>query len=722
MIKNRLQILLTSLLALSSFLLSAQSISLHDIWTKGSFYPQRMYSLTALQHSPQYTVLSYNQQDNCHEINLYDFASLSKVKTLFSGAKQQLPRIDSYRFDKDEKFLLIASHSEYIYRHSFVADYYLYDLNTGSLQKITNTKIQEPVLSPDAKTIAFARDNNLYLYDLATQKETPLTTDGRKNLVINGIADWVYEEEFGAVRFFEWNADGSQIAYVRFDEQKVPEFSMDIYGESLYPTQQTFKYPKAGEANSSVSLHIYDLSKKTNYKIPLNAYYIPRLQWSNAPHLLTVQTLNRHQNNWQVLQVNTQTKASSPLLKENSNTYISINNQFFFLPDNSFIYQSEKDGHNHLYLCKTNGKVNAITHGKWEVTQFYGYDPKKQEVFYQSTEIGSTQRGVYAIGLNGKKHRPLSTEAGTNKATFSGDFSMYIHAFANASTPPRYTLNDSKTGKPLKEILTNTQYAERLKEFNLPSKEFLEIKTSKGAFNAYMLKPVDFNPNKQYPLLMYQYSGPGSQEVANQWWDMNDFWHAMLTQKGYIVLCVDGRGTGYKGAEFKKCTYQQLGKYEVEDQTEVAKIVGAYPYIDKNRIGIWGWSFGGFMSTNCLFQSNEVFKMAIAVAPVTNWRFYDSIYTERFMRTPQENAMGYDENSPLFHAAKLKGKYLLIHGSADDNVHVQNAMVLINTLISFQKDFQWLIYPDKNHGIYDNTGSTRWQLYTKMTQFIEENL
>ena len=250
----------------------------------------------------------------------------------------------------------------------------------------------------------------------------------------------------------------------------------------------------------------------------------------------------------------------------------------------------------------------------------------------------------------------------------------------------------------------------------------MELKTAKGTFNAYMFKPKDFDPKKQYPLLMYQYSGPGSQEVADQWWDMNDFWHASLTQKGYIVLCVDGRGTGYKGAEFKKCTYQQLGKYEVEDQADIAQLVGNYPYIDKSRIGIWGWSFGGFMSSNCLFQKGDIFKMAIAVAPVTNWRFYDTIYTERFMRTPQENAKGYDENSPLFHAAKLKGKYLLIHGSADDNVHVQNAMVLIETLVSLQKDFDWLIYPDKNHGIYDNTGSTRFQLYTKMTNFIEQNL
>ena len=699
------------------------AITLDKIWTQGTFYPSRMYNLKTLQHAPQYTVLEYNPADGAQEINLYDFATLTKVKTIFRAADhKQFVRLNSYTFTPNEQQLLIAVNSEYIYRHSFIADYYLYDLATGKLRKITNDKIQSPLVSPDGKKIAFARNNDLYVYDLATDKEKRITTDGAKNKIINGIADWVYEEEFSTVRFFDWNADGTQLAFVRFDEQQVPEFSMDIYGTGLYPTQQTFKYPKAGEPNSVVSLHIYDLAKAKTTPITLEAYYIPRLQWSNNPKYLTVQTLNRHQNDWQLLQVDAQTFQTRPLVIEKSKTYIEINDKITFLADNSFIYQSERDGYNHLYHCDAQGKsVRQLTFGQAEVTDLYGYDTKNKQLFYQATQADGIQRAICAVGLNGKNQRTLSAVAGTHKATFSGDFAYYIDAFSSATTPPRYTLH-AANGKELKEILNNNAFAERLKGYQLPTKEYFQVKTSRATLNAYIMKPFDFNPEKKYPVLMYQYSGPGSQEVADEWWDMNDFWHAMLTQKGYIVLCVDGRGTGYRGEEFKKCTYEQLGKFEVDDQAEVATIVGNYPYVDKSRIGIWGWSFGGFMSSNCIFQKGDVFKMAIAVAPVTNWRFYDTVYTERFMRTPQENPAGYDLNSPLTHAHKLKGKYLLVHGTADDNVHVQNAMSLIEQLVTQRKDFDWLIYPDRNHGIYDNTGSTRWQLYHKMTQFIEENL
>ena len=699
------------------------SLNLNDLWTKGTFRTQRMANLKALKHSLQYTVLEFNRHTHTHEINLYDFATLSKVKTLFSGAEHGITRIDSYAFNEAENVLLIATQSEPIYRHSFVANYYLFDLRTGVLSNLTDKKIQEPLLSPNGKQVAFAYQNNLYLYDLSTQRETPITTDGQPNAIINGTADWVYEEEFGIVRLFQWNADGSQLAFVRFDERAVPEFSKDIYGQNLYPTQQRFKYPKAGEPNSVVSLWVYTLASNKNQKIALDAYYLPRLHWTPTSNKLCVQTLNRHQNHWQLLQVNTLTGQTTTLQEEKSNTYISVATDLTFLADGSFISPSEKDGYHHLYHYNAQGKLlSQLTRGNWEVTRFYGYNPKTNEVFFQSTEKGSTLRTLYAVDIKGKKKRCLADSEGTNHATFSGDFSLFIRSFSSHTTPPQYTLHQTRTGKELRTILNNQSLTELLQSYALPQKEFLTIETANGTFNAYMLKPTDFDPQKKYPLLMYQYSGPGSQEVANRWWDMNDYWHAMLTQKGYIVLCVDGRGTGYRGADFKKSTYLQLGKYEVADQTEVAKTVARYPYIDGNRIGIWGWSFGGFMASNCLFQHPEVFKMAIAVAPVTNWRFYDTIYTERFMRTPQENPQGYDDNSPITYASKLRGKYLLIHGSADDNVHVQNAMVLINALVSFQKDFDWRIYPDKDHGIYDNTGSTRYQLYTQMTNFILNNL
>jgi len=697
-------------------------ITLDAIWTQGAFYPKRMYNLHALQHAPQYTVLEYNQEKGSQQITLYDFATLSKVKDLFVAKDFGIQRIADYAFSADEKYLIIGTNRKNIYRHSFVANYYLFNIETNEIQRISDKSISVPTLSPNGKTVAFAFENNLYLYDLATGKETKITTDGKKNEIINGTADWVYEEEFSIVRLFDWNADGTCLAFVRSDERKVPEFSMDVYGNELYPTRSVFKYPKAGENNSAVSLHLYHLNNGQTTTVPLEAYYIPRVQFSKNPQLLMVQTLNRHQNNWQFLQINIDNLQTTPLVKETSKTYVEVNENIQFLADNSFVFQSEKDGYNHLYHCTPQGKVQPITNGNWEVTNFYGYDAKTKQIFYQSTEKGSINRAIYAIGLNGKNKRLLSPEIGTNNATFSGDFSHYILSFSNATTPPRYALHLSKNAKEVKEILNNKPFLASLQKYNLPTKEFFEIKTAEGALNAFMIKPKDFDPNKKYPVLMYQYSGPGSQQVANKWWSMDDFWHSMLTQKGYIVACVDGRGTGFKGANFKKCTYLELGKKEVEDQAEAAKIIGNYPYVDKNRIGIWGWSFGGFMASNCLFQKGEVFKMSIAVAPVTNWRFYDTVYTERFMRTPQENPNGYDDNSPISHAAKLKGKFLLVHGTADDNVHVQNAMVLIDALVSYQKNFDWLIYPDKDHGIYDNTGSTRKQLYLKMTQFIEENL
>ena len=392
------------------------------------------------------------------------------------------------------------------------------------------------------------------------------------------------------------------------------------------------------------------------------------------------------------------------------------------LEDNSFIWTSEKDGFNHIYLYDKNGKLkNQVTKGKWEVTNYYGFDEKTSTVFYQSVENGSINRDVYRIGLDGKNKVRLSKDTGTTKATFSPNFEYYISTFSSAYQPTKYALNEAKGGKELQVIQNNEALANKLKIYNLPTKEFFVLKTEKGnELNAWMIKPKDFDPNKKYPVFMYQYSGPGSQQVANTWNGTNDYWFMMLAQQGYIVACVDGRGTGFKGAAFKKCTQKELGKYEVEDQIDAAKVIGKYNYVDASRIGIFGWSYGGFMSSNCLFQGADVFKMAIAVAPVTSWRYYDSIYTERYMQTPQENASGYDNNSPINHVSKLKGNFLLIHGTADDNVHVQNTMKMVEALVQANKQFDWAIYPDKNHGIYG--GKTRLQLYTKMTNFIKEKL
>lgn len=715
-----------TLFLLNSFALVAQQkLTVEEIYT-GAFRAKGMDELQSMKNTNQYTVLNSDRASKSQQIDLYDFATLQKVSTLIDtkNHKELTDGIDSYTFSNDEKQILIANNSTPIFRHSFTADFYLYDLVSKSLSKILE-QVQEPTFSPDGTKIGYAKANNLYIYDIASKATTQVTTDGTKNAIINGITDWVYEEEFAFVRAFDWSADSKKLAYIRFDESQVPQFSMDLYKKDLYPTADTFKYPKAGEKNASVSLHVYDVSGKSSKTINLgnyNDFYIARMKWTNDANVLCAQVLNRHQDNLDLIFVDGTTGAAKVVLNEKDKAYVDVTDNLTFLKDNSFIWTSEKDGFNHIYLYDKTGKLkNQVTKGNWEVTAYYGFDEKTKTVFYQSVENGSTIRDVYKISLDGKKKAKLSQQIGTNAATFSPDFTYFINSFSSATVPTTYTLNSSKDGKQVKAIVDNVALADKLKKYDLPTKEFFELTTEKGhKLNAWIIKPKNFDATKKYPVFMYQYSGPGSQQVANQWLNTNDYWFMMLSQEGYITVCVDGRGTGFKGAEFKKCTQKELGKYEVEDQIDAAKVIGNYAYVDKSRIGIFGWSYGGFMSSNCLFKGADVFKMAIAVAPVTNWRFYDSIYTERYMQTPQENPSGYDENSPINHVSKLKGNFLLIHGTADDNVHVQNSMQMIEALVQANKQFDWAIYPDKNHGIFG--GKTRIQLYNKMTNFIKEKL
>ena len=702
-----------------------QKISIEAIYS-GTFRAKGMDDLQAMKNTNQYTVLNFDRTSNTSQIDLYDFATLKKVATLIDTKDfKNLEGIDSYTFSSDEKSILIATNSDQIFRHSFVANYFIYEIASKKLSPLFDYKIQEPTFSPDGTQIAYAKDNNLFIYTIASKTTKQITSDGKKNAVINGITDWVYEEEFAFVRAFDWSGDSKKLAYIRFDESQVPEFSMSMFRKDLYPNVETFKYPKAGEKNSEVSLHIYDVMATATKEINLKNYadfYIARIKWTNDANVLSAQVLNRHQDNLDLLFIDGNSGLPKVVLNEKDKAYVDVTDNLTFLKDNSFIWTSEKNGFNHIYVYDKTGKLkNQVTNGNWEVTNYYGFDEKNQTVFYQSVENGSINRDVYRIGLNGKNKVRLSKNTGTNSATFSPNFQFYINSFSSATQPTNYTLNDAKTGKELQSIENNEALADKLKAYNLPSKEFFVLKTEKGnELNAWILKPKDFDANKKYPVFMYQYSGPGSQQVNNDWNGTDDYWFMMLTQQGYIVACVDGRGTGFKGADFKKCTQKELGKYEVEDQIDAAKVIGNYPFVDKNRIGIFGWSYGGFMASNCIMKGNDVFKMAIAVAPVTNWRFYDSVYTERYMQTPQENASGYDENSPINHVDKLKGKFLLIHGSGDDNVHVQNSMQMMEALIQANKQFDSQIYPDNNHGIYG--GKTRIQLYTKMTNFIKENL
>ncbi|WP_167596175.1 S9 family peptidase [Leeuwenhoekiella sp. ZYFB001] len=714
------------LLLLVAGVVTAQqkNITLEEIYD-GTFRMQYLDRLHSMNNGKEYAVLNTDRNTGTKTLDVYSYKTGEKVNTLINSSEiDGLDYFIGYTLSADESKALLSTKLRSIYRRSSLGVYYVYDLETKELVQVAEEAIQEPTFSPDASKVAYGRDNNIYIKDLSSGSTTQVTTDGAKNKVINGITDWVYEEEFAFVRAFDWNASGDKIAYIRFDESEVPEFSMDVFGNELYPSKDTFKYPKAGETNATVSLHIYDVASAETKAVDLRGfqnYYIPRLEWTPEANVLAVQTTNRKQNDINLLFVDGTSAEAKLILSDKDDAYVDVTDNLTFLEDNDFIWTSEKDGWNHIYLYDKNGKLkNQVTQGPWEVTSYYGYDPKSKRVFYQSSENGSINRGVYSIKVNGKGKEALAAKAGTNSANFSTDFTYFINSFSDAETPYVFTLNDAEDGDVVRKIKDNQALKDQFADYVISEKEFFTLPVNGEELNAYMIKPKDFDPNKKYPVFMTQYSGPGSQSVANSWSAGNGYWFQMLAQEGYIIVCVDPRGTGLKGRDFKKMTQKELGKYEVEDQIAAAQALGERDYVDADRIGIWGWSYGGFMASNCIFQGADTFKMAIAVAPVTSWRFYDSIYTERYMTTPQENASGYDNNSPLSHVDKLEGKFLLVHGSADDNVHVQNSMRLIEALVQANKQFDWAIYPDKNHGIYG--GNTRLHLYTKMTNFIKENL
>ena len=720
---NKRCILLLFLVGLTMLTFAQEKkITIEEIY-QGAFRTSGLDVLRSMKNGEHYTILNNNSADKSSSIDKYDYKTLEKVGTIVNSAGNiAIPSFSSYSFSEDESKILLATEIESIFRRSTLGVFFVYDIASNSIVKVSNDKIQEPLLSPNGMQVAYGSKNNLFIFDIASKTTKQITSDGVKNKIINGITDWVYEEEFSVVRSFAWNSDGTKIAFLRFDESKVPEFSMDVYGTNLYQKQNVFKYPKAGENNALVSLHLFDVKSGNISNIELgDPYYIPRIKWMNDADYLSVTTMNRHQNHLKLQAVNAKNNSVTILFEEKDNAYVDINDNLTFLEDDSFIWTSEMDGHNHIYLYESNGKLmNQITSGDWEVTDYYGYDQNEDKIYYQSTENGSINRGVYSVESNGKKKKELASEIGTNAADFSADFTYFINTYSSASAPYRYTLHKALTGGKIRDIKDNQALVEKLKGYDAAPKEFSTLEINGNDLNMYMVKPNNFDASKQYPLLLFQYSGPGSQSVVNRWGGANDFWHQMLASEGYIVACVDGRGTGLKGRDFKKITQKKLGKYEVEDQIAAAKKLSELSYIDEDRTGIWGWSYGGFMSTNCILKGNDVFETAIAVAPVTSWRFYDTIYTERFMLTPAENPSGYDDNSPFNYPELLKGNYLLVHGSGDDNVHVQNTMRMVEALVQANKPFEWAIYPDKNHGIYG--GNTRLHLFNKMTNFIKENL
>ena len=704
------------------------------IWGSGTFYPEQISDVISMNDGKHFTSLDINYNNGQTQINQYTYADYEKINTILSSDDIPGNSIDDYQFNHDESMLLIGTELEPIYRHSTAANYYIYNIESKELTPLTDFKKGKQRLaefSPSGNHIAFVRNNNIFIKNFNTGDEIAITSNGKINEVINGATDWVYEEEFSFDKGFEWSSDGSKIAYYSFYEGDVKEFQMEMYG-SLYPTHYKFKYPKAGEDNSVISIFVYELGndRTTPFDIGTDPdIYIPRIKWSANPDILTVQKMNRLQNKLELLvgefkfdRPNNVGVTTKTIYKEESSTYIDAHDNLTFLKDkNHFLWTSEKSGYNHIYKINiNNGKELQITNGKWEVTELYGISESQGKIYFQAAKEHPTQREVYSTSIDGKELTKLSKRPGTNQAEFSKSFDYYLHYNTTANTPHYITLHQINSSEE-KVLKDNNALINRMKNFELTNKEFFQINDVNGNdLNAWMIKPPDFKKNKEYPLLMYVYGGPGINTVNDSWEWMNYFWWQMLAQKGYIVVSVDARGTGYRGKDFKHATYLQLGKYETEDQIAAAKKLGEFKYIDKNRIGIFGWSYGGYMSSLCITKGADVFSTAIAVAPVTNWRYYDNIYTERFMRTPQENGENYDINSPINHVDKLKGNYFLIHGTADDNVHFQNALEMVNALVNANKQFDFFAYPDKNHGIYG--GYTRWHLYDMMTNYLLENL
>lgn len=714
--KRIITLLLALFVASTSF--AQQSITLEDIWVKGTFRGKGIAGIRSMNDGKHYCILTQNA------IEKYDYANASKVGEVVNFSELDLNGyVVDYQFSADESKVLLILNPEMIYRHSYLANVFVYDIASKKLTSVAEQKIRLAELSPNSQKVAYVQDNNIFIFDIASMQTKQITTDGEFNYIINGTTDWVYEEEFAITKGFFWSNDSEKIAYYKFDESKVKQFSMTIYGD-LYPEEYVYKYPKAGEDNSVVEIFVYDLKNdKTNHiDMGLNKdIYLPRLQWTPNNEVF-IHKLNRHQNQYELFIASTNDFKPKKVYEERNQYYIEQVEDVVFLNDKKhFILKSERNGYMNLYKIGIyDRQIDPITQEKYDIDQICYINPKTEEIFYTAAQSEAYNRELLVVDKK-KNIKKLSGETGTYSADFSANGEYYISTFSNTDTPVQYTINNNK-GKVLIVLEDNKEQKEVLAQYGAERKEFGKFKTSQGhELNYWVIKPANMEAGKKYPLLFYVYGGPGSQEVLNSQSRFSDYmWFRMLAQKGYVVACVDGRGTGMRGEEFKKCTYMELGKYETEDQIEAAKYFGSLDYIDKERIGIFGWSYGGYMSTLCITKGADYYKSAIAVAPVTTWRYYDNVYTERFMRTPQENPSGYDDNSPINHVEKLKGNYLLVHGTADDNVHFQNAVDLMTALIKANKQFEQFSYPNKNHSIYG--GNTRYHLYTLMTDFILRKL
>ena len=714
----------------------AQKVTLQDV-ANGTYRAQSIHGLKPMLDGEHYTQISPDHK----RIVKYSFKTGEEVGTVFDVATARnhtLKSFDDYILSPDESLILIQTETKSIYRRSFTAVYYIYNVKNRTLEPLSEGGPQQvPLFSPDSHQIAFVRNNNIFLVKLLFgNSESQVTKDGEYNKVLNGIPDWVYEEEFGFNRAFDFSADSRMIAYIRFDESQVPMFSFPEYKgmfpsrdeDASYPGAYTYKYPKAGETNSTVSVHTFDIKSRVTRKMNLEMDadgYIPRIKFTSDPEKLAIMTLNRHQNRFNVYMANPRSALCKTVIRDEAEQYIKEQaySDIVFYPEN-IVMMSERDGYNHLYLYSIGGNlIKQITSGKFEVKEFLGWDQKTNVFYYTSNEESPLRSAVYKVDGKGKKTK-LSTRVGTNNALFSKNFAYYINTYSSKDTPTLITLNNNK-GKEMATLMDNAELKSKVANLNMPTKEFFTFKTPDGVeLNGWMMKPAHFDPNKKYPVIMHQYSGPGSQQVLDRWgigsFGDGGMFEAYMCDKGYIMVCVDGRGTGGRGAAFEKCTYLFLGVKESKDQAAAAHYLSTLPYIDGTRIGIWGWSFGGYNTLMSMSEGSGAFKAGVAIAAPTDWRFYDSVYTERFMRTPKENGEGYDAGSPIKQAAKLQGKLLLIHGTADDNVHFQNCAEYSEALVQANKQFDMQVYTNRNHGI--SGGNTRNHLMNRVADFFIENL
>ena len=713
----------------------ADGLSLQEL-CNGEYAPKYINGVNALNDGETYSRLS----DDHRQIITYSFKDGRQKDVLFDVATARnvkLESIDGYIMSPDEKKMLIQTETRPIYRRSFTAVYYLYDIANRTLAPLSdNGPQQSPKFSPDGNLVAFVRDNNLFLVKLLfNNSESQVTKDGKPNAVINGIPDWVNEEEFGSNRSFDFNADNTMIAWIRYDESQVSTFSFPWYKGSHpakeeyaeYPGRYEYKYPMAGTANSTVSVQTFDIKARVirTMKLPITAdSYIPRIQFTNDPSKLAVFTLNRHQDCLEVYMANPRSTECKKILRDEVDKYINENvfHNLSFCADR-FVLTSERDGYNHLYLYDLNGTlVKKVTDDGLIVRNFYGYDAAEGYFYFSANRADDPlHKAIYKSNGKGNAEK-ISTQEGDHNAIFSKNLKYYMDIYSNIRTPYRFSLCN-RNGKTLKVLEDNSELISKLSEKSIGEREFFQFTTGEGIqLNGYMVKPMAFNPGKKYPVIMFQYSGPGSQQVTDSWATGNmggTLYEQYLAQQGFICVCVDGRGTGGRGADFEKCTYLNLGLLEAKDQVETALYLSTLPYVDSQHIGIWGWSYGGFNTLMSMSEGRAVFAAGVAVAPPTCWRYYDTVYTERFMRTPQENAAGYDR-SPISQAEHLSGKLLICHGTADDNVHFRNSMEYAEALVQAGKPFMMLPYNNRNHNI--TGGNTRTHLFTSITDFFRENL